>query len=85
MPELDRGDVDQDLVDVVVGRDAVGGEDLIAQQPAGVNDVRVLTLERSPTATQDGAEGKMCPWEAESLGPRFWIQVPMGRLWHLPG
>ena len=85
VPELVRGDVDQDLVDVVVGREAVVGEDLVAQQPAGANDVRVLKLESSPTATQDGAEGKMCPEEAESLRPRFWIQVPMGRLWHLPG
>ena len=68
---LVRGGADQDL-DAVGGRDATDDEDLVAQQPAGVNDVRVLSC---PTATQDGAEGKMSPREAESLRPRFWHRM----------
>ena len=86
MPVLVRGEDDQDLAVVVDGREAVVDEDLVAQQPAGANDVRVL--EGSPAATQDEAECKMWPGEAESLRPRFWYdltQAPMGRLWHLPG
>ena len=71
MPELARGEVDQDLVDVVGGREAVDGEALVTPQPAVVNDVRVLKFESGPAATQDGAEGKMSPAEAESLRPRF--------------
>ena len=81
---LVRGEADQDL-DAVGGREAVVDEDLDAQRPAGSNDVRVLKLRGGPTATQDGAEGKMCPVEAESLRLWFWIQVLMERLWRLPG
>ena len=85
VPVLVRGEDDQDLDVVVGGREAVVDEDWVAQQPAGANDVRVLKLESNPAATQDGAEGTMRPEEAESLRPRVWMQVPMGRLWHLPG
>ena len=71
MPVLVRGEADQDL-DAVEGRDAVFDEDLVVQQPAGVNDVRVLRMKRCPAATQDGAEGTTCPVEAEGLRPRYW-------------
>ena len=71
MPVLVRGGADQDL-DAVGGREATDDEDLVVQQPAGTNDVRVMRLTSCPTATQDGAEGTMCPGEAEGLRPMFW-------------
>ena len=71
VPELVRREADQDL-DAVGGREAVFDEDLVVQQPAEVNDVRVLRMKRCPTATQDGAKGTTCPGEAEGLRPRYW-------------
>ena len=71
VPVLVQGEADQDL-DAVGDREAKDDEDLIVPRPAGANDVRVLRLTSCPTATQDGAEGKMCPREAESLRPRCW-------------
>ena len=88
VPVLVRGEDDQDLDVDVGGREAVIDEDLVEQQPAVVNDVRLLRLEGSPAATQYGAKGTTCPGEAEGLRPKFWhdlTQVPMGRLWCLPG
>ena len=58
VPALAQGKVDQDLVDVVGGREAVDGEALVTPQPAEVNDVRVLRLGSGLAATQDGADGK---------------------------
>ena len=84
MPALAQGKVDQDLVDVVGGREAVDGEALVTPQPAGVNDVRELKLGSGLAATQDGADGKVSPAEADSLRPRIRKQMPKGRLWHLP-
>ena len=71
VPALAQGKVDQDLVDVVGGRDAVDGEALVTPQPAGVNDVRLLMFEKRPCCDAGRADGKKSPAEAESLRPRI--------------
>ena len=53
-------------------------EDLVEQQPAGVNDVRLLRLEGSPAATQYGAKGTTCPGEAEGLRPKLLARLDTG-------